>query len=753
MFVISRDYTLTVIDVVNRFIVFTTQIEPVCSVFVEFGTCFLLSKDKVLYHLDEKDLQSKLSSLYKKNMYDTAVKIAKNNQYDAEGLSDIFKQYGDHLYGKANFSGAVEQYIKTIGFLEPSYVIRRFLDSRHTQYLTDYLQSVHKEGKASTDHTTLLLNCFTRLDRIAELKSFLDNYKQNHFDIDVAVRVCRKSCIEEALELAKFNNKHDYSVGILVEDMKLYSEAVDYISNLSYDEAESILMKYGNVLMEHCDDKVVDLLKKLCTDFMVKKCEEPDRDTEVDNDIFVYRNEGFMDRERATPEDFVHLFRDSKQIIEFIEYLIKNLPTCSKMLYNSLIEHLLVLWKASDEKAIIELRIVDLIKNSSEFYDHDHVLVLCQTQEFWIGAMLIYEEKKLYNLIVRHYLSTHDYSSLYVLCKRLGTLEPTIWLHALNGLKNNNQVPTTFLHEILQVIANEKLQSPLQVLGALTAIENGPNLSAVRHFFTQIFQKEGDIMNRDAALAEKYRNESEALKMNIHALNSEPVEFRGSLCDACHQPLVLPALFFLCKHSFHQECIRSYSETEKDCMVCRKRNMQFQDVMLKQNETRYMRHELKDELMCSHEPFSVVAEYFSKGLFNKIVLVSDDDEQGKETIDDVTFVRKTTTRAPMNLMPISEGKVRVEENLSTNIEHKPPISEGRLRLQEQSYRTKTKPTPTQAARRKADVKPKIAPVNYPIAANPFEEDDKNPFGDDNTDYDDAKNPFADKAGELGLTTK
>jgi vacuolar protein sorting-associated protein 11 len=344
-----KPYTLTVIDVVNRFIVFTTQIESVNSVFVEFGTCYVLTRDNTMFHLDEKDLHSKLSSLYKKNMYDTAVKIARNNQYDAEGLSGIFKQYGDHLYSKGNFAGAVEQYIKTIGFLEPSYVIRRFLDSRHTQYLTDYLQSVHKEGKASTDHTTLLLNCFTRLDRIAELKTFLENYKQNNFDIDVAIRVCRKSCIDEALELAKFNLKHDHAVGILIEDLKLYSDAVGYISNLAYDDAEKNLMKYGNTLMDHCPERVVELLKKLCTDYIVKKCDEPEQETDIDSDIFAYRNGGF-ERERATPEDFIHLFSDSKQIIEYIEYLIVNLPTCSKVLYNSLIEHYLTLWKISYEK-------------------------------------------------------------------------------------------------------------------------------------------------------------------------------------------------------------------------------------------------------------------------------------------------------------------------------------------------------------------------------------------------------------------
>lgn len=104
-----------------------------------------------MYHLDEKDLQSKLSLLFKKNLYDIAVRIAKSSQHDPEGLADIFKQYGDHLYGKGDFAGAVDQYIKTIGYLEPSYIIRRFLDSRHINYLTDYLQvgvntlSIHVE--------------------------------------------------------------------------------------------------------------------------------------------------------------------------------------------------------------------------------------------------------------------------------------------------------------------------------------------------------------------------------------------------------------------------------------------------------------------------------------------------------------------------------------------------------------------------------------------------------------------------------
>lgn len=136
----TRESVLTVIDILNKFIVFSTPIESTVAILIEFGTCFIITSNKMVYHLDEKDLQSKLSLLFKKNLYDIAVRIAKSSQHDPEGLADIFKQYGDHLYGKGDFVGAVEQYIKTIGYLEPSYIIRRFLDSRHINFLTDYLQ-------------------------------------------------------------------------------------------------------------------------------------------------------------------------------------------------------------------------------------------------------------------------------------------------------------------------------------------------------------------------------------------------------------------------------------------------------------------------------------------------------------------------------------------------------------------------------------------------------------------------------------
>ena len=60
--------------------------------------------DGKVIQLIEKDLQSKLQILFKKNFYDVAIKIARNQNLGKEGLVDIFRQYGDHLYEKGRGS-------------------------------------------------------------------------------------------------------------------------------------------------------------------------------------------------------------------------------------------------------------------------------------------------------------------------------------------------------------------------------------------------------------------------------------------------------------------------------------------------------------------------------------------------------------------------------------------------------------------------------------------------------------------------
>ena len=63
--------------------------------------------------------------LYRKSLYSLALSLAKTQRLDEASVADIHKQYGDHLYAKGDYDNAMQQFVQTIGHLQPSYVVRK----------------------------------------------------------------------------------------------------------------------------------------------------------------------------------------------------------------------------------------------------------------------------------------------------------------------------------------------------------------------------------------------------------------------------------------------------------------------------------------------------------------------------------------------------------------------------------------------------------------------------------------------------
>ena len=126
--------------------------------------------------------------------YDIAISLAKNQSSETnETEIEIYEQYASHLYSKGNYNEAIAQYIKTIGRLEPSYVIRKFLDSQRIHNLTSYLKALHDKELADKHHTTLLLNCYTKLKDRNMLDEFIMTDRNLNFDLETAIVVCRQA--------------------------------------------------------------------------------------------------------------------------------------------------------------------------------------------------------------------------------------------------------------------------------------------------------------------------------------------------------------------------------------------------------------------------------------------------------------------------------------------------------------------------------------------------------------------------------
>ncbi|KAG0044794.1 hypothetical protein BGZ83_009928 [Gryganskiella cystojenkinii] len=276
---------LTVIDTVNKFTAYqATFAHGIRSVICEWGSIYIVEnggkaslqtskrKDIVeVYRLDEMETSVKLDILFKKNMYLLAINLAHNQKYDNASISDIIKKYGDHLYNKGDYDGAMGQYVRTIGRLEPSYVIRKFLDAQRIYNLTSYLQELHSSGLANSDHTTLLLNCYTKLKDVKRLDEFIKTDTDLTFDLETAIQVCRQAGYHEhAVYLAEKFEEHDLYLTVQIDDVKQYSKALEYMRRLGPAEADKNLQKYGKVLLTHLPDQTTQLLIDICSGSLAK---------------------------------------------------------------------------------------------------------------------------------------------------------------------------------------------------------------------------------------------------------------------------------------------------------------------------------------------------------------------------------------------------------------------------------------------------------------------------------------------------
>ncbi|XP_011503306.1 PREDICTED: vacuolar protein sorting-associated protein 11 homolog [Ceratosolen solmsi marchali] len=745
-------HIITVLDIQNKFIVFSATMLSIQAVLSEWGGFFILSGDCKLYHLDEKDLQSKLTSLFKKNLYDVSIRIAKNHHYDIEGLVDIFRQYGDHLYSKGDHNGAIEQYIKTIGKLEPSYIIRKFLDSQHIDYLTTYLQALHKQSQATEDHTTLLLNCYTKLNHTDKLKEFImTKDREIDFDVEIAIKVCRQSSPPDALLLAQMHKKHGWYLRIQIEDKLEYKKALEYIATLDFEEAEMNMKKYGNILIENIPNEATQFLKYLCTNY------KPTNKS-------LYKEQSIG---QANPEDYIHLFlKNSERLVEFLEYLIKTDSKWSTPVYNTLVEHYLHVWSSLIEdiaKLKYEQNVVRLLQSSNACYSKDQILILCHQHNFGRGVLYLYEERKLYQEILQYHLREGDIDQVLATCNKFGRQDPNLWIQTLWSIVRNQNTPPKFLSDILDYIANEKLLSPLMVIDALSTSLTC-TLGDVRNYLNSVLRQEYEQVQVDTELTEKYRLDTKKLRELIQSIKNSTIIFQGSRCSACHHQLELPSVHFMCQHSYHQHCFQSFSENENECPACMPNNKKWLDIIRVQEQSKDLHETFHSLLDRAEDPFSLVADYFGRGVFKKLMVIAEwQQPQIIELINQEQKLKYNDYELDVETkIRLTKGKhIKPKEKTKTDLFSSQPLTEDLLHVVNKTniYNSPLEAniigsgfSTTQAIlkRESSILIPEAKIVNNVISKSSLAEKvfippkisiiPSNPF---KSDYDESKNPFSE----------
>ncbi|KAJ1981576.1 Vacuolar protein sorting-associated protein 11 [Dimargaris xerosporica] len=688
---------LHVLDIRNKLLAFSTPLTAVnVRMVVEWGGVFLVGQQTsgtpsatspptlhpVLYRLEERSLSSKLDILYQQNLYPLAIKLATHHHYDPESIAEIYRRYGDYLYHQDDYDGAMAQYLHTVGYIEPSYVIRKFLDAQRLGHLTSYLETLHEQNLATADHTTLLLNCYTKLKDEDRLIQFLaSGGDELQFDVDIAIKVCRQAGYSHhALTLARRFHQHATYLDIEMEDAGDWAQAIDYIRECTRnaEQRAQYLEKYGKRLLAVLPQATVDLLVTVCTDTQQQLTPQAGHPSyEWDSPA----TPSPLTAQLPSPCRFQSLFVDHpRHLITFLERVCRaRWPTLGldaappatepspvsednpesddqRAVWKTFLELYLDDWQRlahwddgskygmsdtlADDSPTREpssparpapisqrahqrhqasKRVMGLLTNPAVNYDWDQAFTLCDMAHFDQGIAWLYQSRGKYQELFEFYMDRDEVDVMMQLLGQLGSQEPALYAQTLAYLVSSTATLTAHtenLHQLLDTIERLDLLPPLQVVQILSRHAVAP-LELVKDYLARRLESEQAQVDRDQRFIAGYREETRVMRQEIDQLTRSAVVFQSTKCSTCQAPLDLPAVHFLCHHSYHQRCL---GQATDECPRCASENRMVAEIVRNQEVAAEQHDRFQAKLENAQDGFDVVAEFFAKNTFSHLGL-------------------------------------------------------------------------------------------------------------------------------------
>lgn len=672
--------SFTILDTDLKFIAHSESLSnQVSNIFSIWDDIFLLTVDGKLYRYHEKSFQQKLELMYQRDLYMLAISMAQKYKVDPVQRNVIYRRFGDYMYQKGDYDTAMQQYLLAIDNTEPSQIIRKFLDNQRIKNLVDYLEELHEHHKATSDHTTLLLNCYAKLKDVEKLETFIKQPGELRFDLDTAIVMCRQGgYYDQAAVLARRHNEHSLVIDILVEDLKKYAEAVAYIQRLEPIEAYSNFMKYGTVLLEHCPIETTQLFIEYFTGtFRPRKDVVIVQETPVEQESgrfgsmatsavqnlaalipLPYMNASGAQSppagangqamksqaqviEQTTAGDFIEYpvpkpriafsaFVDHPdEFVTFLEACIASpdVSTDNKTdLNTTLFEAYLHQASATtaEEKTEYERKARALIESKDVNIDTSNVLLLSDLEKFREGTVLVSEKHGLRADIFRSYTAARDTRGAIKALHKYGPEEPDLYPAALAYFTSSPKILAEAGDEVTAVLDKidaDNLMAPLQVVQTLS--QNAvATMSLVKNYLARTVAREREEIATNRRLASTYRTDTSTKRSELQTMTTEPVSFSTTRCSSCSKALDLPTVHFLCKHSFHQRCLNVApgQEEEVECPICGPGNQATRAVRRAQEESAG-RHDLfRDALArgagAEGGGFGVVGEWLGRGVMD-----------------------------------------------------------------------------------------------------------------------------------------
>lgn len=490
--------------------------------------------------------------------------------------------------------------------------------------------------------------------------------------------MCRQGgYFEQAAYLATKHGEHELVVDIMIEDSRAYQTALNYIWRLDPELAYPNLMKYARVLLEQCPDATTKLFVDYYTgqyrpkvDKITPESSTPElgygamaansaasavqnltnlmplpfmnttsvsspgtqgniTSTVSDGQVVEGDVAALPELEYPIPKPrtaFSSFADHSGHFIIFLEACLqgRDMDESDKTdIYTTLFE--MYLHKSTTQNGIAkeeyEGKATTLLAEKDIPIDPSNVLLLSHLSNFTIGTTLIRERAGLLFDIFRSYTDVNDTVGAIKALRKYGPDEPQLYPAALAYCTSSAQILQEAgpeLEVVLKKIDEDGLMAPLQVIQTLS--EDGvATMGLIRPYLLQTITRERKEITNNLRLTTSYRTETASKRAELAEITNKPVVFQTGRCARCSTPIELPAIHFLCKHSFHARCldVAPGKEEEAECPVCAQQNSTIRAIRRQQVESR-ARHDLfRDALERSgKDRFGVISEFFGRGVMS-----------------------------------------------------------------------------------------------------------------------------------------
>lgn len=366
----------------------TTAPKPVLNGFERGGlsSSVILTSGGSIVSLTEKVTAEKVSLLVQKNLYSAAISMAfADPTFKASDITNLFKKYAEHLYRKGDFSASMNQYLHTIGSLEPSHVIYRFLDAPKVPLLTKYLEALRSRDLATSVHLELLKTCYQKVN-------------------DVAMAEKISASLSKAMDSNTCNS-------MVTNLLHTPVEALATLCSFQASQVVDVFKAHGAVLAKALPKETAGIVISLCDGTFVPASNEID-------------SKSAREKEGSCDKYPVHLF--SSAFLENPKMLRVILAHCEKKKYmldpslkRMLLELTLEEWnyakrmKDADTMTLRRQEVISLLSShsaSDELGDYES-LVIVQQQDFVEGIIMLYERLQMAPLLIEKYAEDGSYKA------------------------------------------------------------------------------------------------------------------------------------------------------------------------------------------------------------------------------------------------------------------------------------------------------------------------------------------------------